>query len=248
MIIRKSRDEIANMRQAGRIVAKVLEVIEEKIKPGVELAELDRLAESTIRKSGARPAFKGYKGFPATICASRNETVVHGIPGKQRLLEGDIISIDVGAEFKGYYGDMAATYPVGEISDSAKRLIEVTRNSLLKGIEKCREGYFLYDISNAVQTEAEAAGFSVVRDFVGHGIGREMHEEPQIPNYGAAGRGPKLKSGMVLAIEPMVNVGDYRVEILDDNWTVVTIDKSLSAHFEHTVAITDDGPEILTVL
>jgi methionyl aminopeptidase len=248
MIIRKSKDEIATMRQAGRIVAKVLEVIENRIKPGVEFIELDRLAESTIRKSGARPAFKGYKGFPATICASPNETVVHGIPGKQRLQEGDIISIDVGAEYKGYFGDMAATFPVGEVSDTAKRLIETTRASLLKGIEKCLDGGYLYDISNAIQTEAENAGFSVVREFVGHGIGREMHEEPQIPNYGTPGRGPRLKNGMVLAIEPMVNVGDYRVEILDDNWTVVTVDKSLSAHFEHTVAITENGPEILTVI
>jgi methionyl aminopeptidase len=248
MIIRKSKDEIAIMRKAGRIVAQVLDVIEKKIKPGVELIELDRLAESTIRKSGARPAFKGYKGFPATICASPNEAVVHGIPGKRRLQEGDIISIDVGAEFKGYFGDMAATYPVGEVSDTAKRLIETTRSSLSKGIEKCVDGCYLYDISNAIQVEAEGAGFSVVREFVGHGIGRQMHEEPQIPNYGKPGRGPKLKTGMVLAIEPMVNVGDCRVEVLEDNWTVVTIDKSLSAHFEHTVAITEDGPEILTVI
>lgn len=248
MIIRKSEDEIESMRQAGRIVAQVLELIEKKIRPGVELIELDQLAESTIRKRGARPAFKGYKGFPATICASPNETVVHGIPGKQRLQEGDIISIDVGAEFKGYFGDMAATYPVGEISDTAKRLIETTRSSLYKGIEKCVDEFNLYDISSAIQDEVEGAGYSVVREFVGHGIGRQMHEEPQIPNYGTPGRGPKLKTGMVLAIEPMVNVGDYGVEVLNDNWTVVTADKSLSAHFEHTVAITQNGPEILTVV
>jgi methionyl aminopeptidase len=248
MIVRKSKDEIATMRQAGRIVAQTLEVIEKKIKPGVELIELDRLAESTILKSGAKPAFKGYKGFPATICASLNETVVHGIPGKQRLQDGDIISIDIGAQYKGYFGDMAATFPVGDISEVAAKLIEVTRDSLFKGIEKCHEGNYLYDVSSAIQNRAESAGFSVVRDFVGHGIGRQMHEEPQIPNYGSPGRGPKLKTGMVLAIEPMVNVGDYRVEILEDNWTVVTIDRSLSAHFEHTVAITDDGPEVLTII
>jgi len=248
MIIRKSRDEIATMRQAGRIVAQTLELIEKEIKPGVETIILNNIAERFIRKSGSRPAFKGYKGFPASICTSLNEVVVHGIPGSQKLKDGDIISIDIGVELKGYYADAAATYPVGEISKEAQRLIETTRLALEKGMSKCIDGNHLYDISHAIQITAESAGYSVVREFVGHGIGREMHEDPQIPNFGLPGRGPVIKEGMVFAIEPMVNIGGYKVNILPDHWTVVTADGSLSAHFEHTVAVTKDGPEILTVL
>jgi len=248
MIIRKSKDEIATMRQAGRIVAQTLKLIENEIRPGIETIELDRIAEDFIKKSGARPAFKGYKGFPASICASPNEVVVHGIPGKKRLNEGDIISIDVGVEYNGYYGDAAATFPVGKISAEAGRLIDVTRLALEKGIEKVVDGNYLYDISHAIQSLVESEGYSVVKEFVGHGIGREMHEEPQIPNFGLPGRGPKIGTGMIFAIEPMVNIGGYKVDVLPDKWTVVTADRTLSAHFEHTVAVTGDGPEVLTAL
>lgn len=248
MIIRKSKDEIATMRQAGRIVAQTLTLIENEIKPGIETSKLDRIAEDFVKKSGARPAFKGYKGFPASICASPNEVVVHGIPGKRRLNEGDIISIDVGVEYNGYYGDAAATFPVGTISGEAKRLIDITKLALEKGIEKAVDGNYLYDISHAIQSVVESEGYSVVKEFVGHGIGREMHEEPQIPNFGLPGRGPKIKEGMVFAIEPMVNIGGYKVDILPDKWTVVTADRTFSAHFEHTVAVTKDGPEVLTTL
>lgn len=248
MIVRKSKDEIATMRHAGRIVAETLRLIESEIRPGVETIELDQIAENFIRKSGAKPAFKGYKGFPASICASPNEVVVHGIPSQRRLKEGDIISIDVGAEYNGYYGDAAATFPVGKISEQAQRLIDITKLALYKGIEQCVEGNYLYDISHAIQATAEAAGYSVVKEFVGHGIGREMHEDPQIPNFGLSGRGPKIKAGMVFAIEPMVNIGGFKVNILPDHWTVVTADRSLSAHFEHTVAVTKEGPDVLTVV
>ncbi|HZD60274.1 MAG TPA: type I methionyl aminopeptidase [Anaerolineae bacterium] len=248
MIIRKSKDEIATMRRAGRIVAQTLKLIENEIKPGVETLSLDSIAERSIRKSGARPAFKGYRGFPASICASINETVVHGIPSHRRLKEGDIISIDIGAEINGYYADAAATYPVGSISEEAVHLIDLTKSALEEGIAKCVEDNYLYDISHAIQVKAESAGYSVVREFVGHGIGREMHEDPQIPNFGLPRRGPKIKVGMVFAIEPMVNMGDYKVDILPDGWTVVTADRRLSAHFEHTVAVTEDGPAVLTVL
>ncbi|NCO65249.1 MAG: type I methionyl aminopeptidase [Candidatus Aquicultor secundus] len=248
MIIRKSKSEIAAMRHAGRIVAQTLKLIENEIRPGITTAELDAIAEKFIRKSGARPAFKGYRGYPATICASPNEVVVHGIPGSRELVEGDIISIDVGAELDGFYGDAAATFPVGKISEEAQRLIDVTKVSLLKGIEQCVEDNYLYDISYAVQSTVEAAGYSVVKEFVGHGIGRAMHEDPQIPNFGLPRRGPKIKLGMVFAIEPMVNIGGFKVDILADNWTVVTEDRSLSAHFEHTVAVTKQGPDVLTVL
>jgi len=248
MIIRKSKSEIAAMRHAGRIVAQTLKLIENEIRPGITTAELDAIAEKFIRKSGARPAFKGYRGYPATICASPNEVVVHGIPGSRELVEGDIISIDVGAELDGFYGDAAATFPVGKISEEAQRLIDVTKVSLLKGIEQCVEDNYLYDISCAVQSTVEAAGYSVVKEFVGHGIGRAMHEDPQIPNFGLPRRGPKIKLGMVFAIEPMVNIGGFKVDILADNWTVVTEDRSLSAHFEHTVAVTKQGPDVLTVL
>lgn len=248
MIVRKSKDEIAVMRHAGRITAEALKLIENEIKPGVQTVTLDEIAEDFIRKSGGRPAFKGYKGFPASICASPNEVVVHGFPSKRELKEGDIISIDVGVEFEGYFGDSAATFAVGEISPEARRLLEVTKDALEKGIAECKVDNYLYDISHAIQVRVESAGYSVVKEFVGHGIGREMHEEPQIPNFGQPKRGPKLQSGMVFAIEPMVNIGGYKVDILSDQWTVVTKDRSLSAHFEHTVAVTDEGPLVLTAL
>ncbi len=246
MIIIKSLQEIELMRQAGRIVAGTLQELAGAVRPGITTIQLDTLARQYIQKSGARPAFLGYHGFPATICTSLNEEVVHGIPGLRRLKAGDIISIDVGVFYKGYYGDAAATFPVGEVSPLAKRLLEVTRESLYKGIEKAYPGNRLYDISAAIQTYVESRGFSVVRSYVGHGIGSEMHEEPQVPNFGLPGKGPLLEAGMVLAIEPMVNAGTWEVETLSDDWTVVTKDRNLSAHFEHTVAIMQDGPEILT--
>jgi methionyl aminopeptidase len=248
LIIVKSPQEIELMRQGGRIVAETLQELARVIKPGLTTRQLDTIARRCIEKFQAEPAFLGYQGFPASICASLNEEVVHGIPGSRRLKKGDIISIDVGARYKGYYADAAASFPVGEVPSLAKRLLEVTRESLYQGIAKAVPGNRLYDISAAIQAYVEAAGFSVVRTYVGHGIGSEMHEEPQVPNFGSPGRGPLLEPGMVLAIEPMVNVGGWEVETKDDQWTVVTKDGSLSAHFEHTVAILQDGPEILTSL
>jgi len=248
VIIRKSPAEIETMREAGRITARALRLVGESVRAGVSTQELDEVAEAAIRAEGALPAFKGYHGFPATICASLNGEVVHGIPSRRRILvDGDVLSVDVGAIVEGYYGDSAKTFPVGVISDEAERLLDATRRSLDAGIAKARPGMRLYDISNAVQTVAEAAGFSVVREYVGHGIGRSMHEEPQIPNYGPAGKGPTLQEGMVLAIEPMINAGSPDVRSLDDGWTVVTLDGAYSAHFEHTVAIGPDGPLVLTV-
>lgn len=248
MISIKSPRELELMRFAGQVVAQVLAQLEEAVTEGVTTRELDAMAERIIRKAGCIPAFKGYQGFPGSICASINEEVVHGIPGSRRLRQGDIISIDVGAVYKGYYGDAAVTVPVGEVTPEARRLIEVTREALNKGLEKAAEGNHLTDISFAIQSYVESNGFSVVRNYVGHGIGNQMHEEPQIPNFGKPGRGPRLKEGMVLAIEPMVNAGDWQVEVLPDNWTVVTLDRKLSAHFEHTVAVTKNGGEILTKL
>ncbi len=246
MISCKSEREISYMRDAGRVVAKTHEELAKAVKVGISTRALDRLAEDFILKSGAKPAFKGLYGFPYTICASVNEEVVHGMPGLRKLENGDIISIDIGSEINGYFSDSAVTLPVGDVSSEALKLLKVTEESLYKGIEKARVGNRLSDISNAVQTHAEGHGFSVVRDYVGHGIGRKPHEEPQIPNFGRSGRGPRLKKGMTLAIEPMINVGTYEVKTLSNNWTVVTLDAELSAHFEHTVAITDDEPEILT--
>jgi methionyl aminopeptidase len=236
------------MRDAGKIVARALEEVKQAVSPGITTQELDALADKYIAKQGASPAFKGYHGYPACICASINEEVVHGIPGLRKLKDGDIISIDVGVEINGYFGDSALTLPVGDISTAASRLLEVTEQSLFKGIEQAIDGNRLSDVSYAVQSHVEALGYSVVRDYVGHGIGSNMHEEPQIPNFGRPGRGPRLKAGMTLAIEPMVNIGGYEVRTLLDNWTVVTKDTNLSAHFEHTIAITDAGPEILTKL
>lgn len=248
MITCKSDRELNYMRDAGRLVAHTLDQIKQAVRPGATTKELDDLAESIIVKAGAIPAFKDYNGYPATICASVNEEVVHGIPGLRTLKDGDIISIDAGAEINGYFGDSALTLPVGEIDSKTASLLEVTESSLYKGIEQAIEGNRLSDISHAIQAYVEAQGFSVVRDYVGHGIGTAMHEEPQIPNYGRPGRGPRLKAGMALAIEPMVNAGGYEVRSLLDNWTVVTVDGSMSAHFEHTVAITEAGPEIMTKL
>ncbi len=249
MIILKSSDELKAMRRAGRVVAQAHELVRDLIKPGVSTLELDAAVEEFLLKMNSIPAFKGYHGYPATICASVNEVVVHGIPNQDIILEeGSIIGIDIGAFVDGFCGDSAWTYPVGEIDQTVAALLETTEQALYKGIDQAIVGNRLSDISHAVQKHVEERGFSVVRDFVGHGIGRDMHEEPQIPNFGPPGRGPRLKSGMTLAIEPMVNVGDYYVEVLADNWTVVTRDRSWSAHFEHTVAITDEGPEILTSL
>ncbi len=246
MITLKSDMELGHMRKAGHLVALALEKIAEGIKPGVATGDLDRMLEEFLLSQGAIPAFKGYNGFPASICASVDDEVVHGIPGKRVLKEGQIISVDVGAVVEGFYGDAAMTFPVGKISPTAQRLIDVTRQSLERGITFAVEGNRLSDISHAIQTYVESNGFSVVRDFVGHGIGREMHEFPQIPNFGRPGHGPRLKPGMTLAVEPMVNAGGFEVATDPDNWTVRTRDGSLSAHFEHTIAVTEKGPEILT--
>ncbi len=247
MIVCRSAAELEKMRDAGRLVGEVLTELTGLVAPGVTTAELDEVAERRIRKAGAIPAFKGYHGYPATICASINDEVIHGIPSGRRILnEGDVISIDVGASLEGYYGDSAVTLPVGHVSEQAATLLRVTEESLYKAIERVRPGGRVSDIGHAVQQHVEAYGFSVVREFVGHGIGQRMHEEPQVPNYGEPGRGPRLTEGMVLAIEPMVNAGKPTVKVLADGWTAVTRDGSLSAHFEHTVAVTADGPWILT--
>ncbi|NLZ48267.1 MAG: type I methionyl aminopeptidase [Clostridiales bacterium] len=248
MIFLKNNKEIELMRLTGRIVAETLLLIEEKVRPGITTAELDRIAEEFITKHGARPSFKGLYGFPASLCISVNEQVVHGIPGKYVLKDGDIVSVDCGAFLNGFHGDAARTFAVGNITEEASKLIKVTKESFFKGIENAKVGNRLTDISHEIQNYVEAAGFSVVREFVGHGIGRSLHEDPDIPNYGRPGKGPKLVEGMALAIEPMVNVGSYKVRTLNDNWTVVTSDGSLSAHYENTIVILPDGPEILTLI
>lgn len=234
------------MQESGRIVALVHETIKKAIKPGVTTGELDKIAEKVITDNGAVPSFKGYHGFPGSICASINDQVIHGIPGDIKLSEGDIISIDVGALKNGYHADAARTHPVGNVSEAAANLIKVTEESFFEGLKYCRKGYRLSDVSHAIQKYSEDRGYGVVRDFVGHGVGRQLHEDPPIPNYGAPGRGPRLESGMVLAIEPMINQGDHRVKVLDDDWTVVTLDGLWSAHYEHTVVITEDEPLLLT--
>ena len=248
MVILKLPDEIEKARASNRIVAEVLSKIREKVKPGVTTRELNKLAEEVTEKRGAKPAFKGYRGFPYSLCASVNEQVVHGMPSERVLVEGDIIGVDFGIYHQGYFGDAAITLPVGKVDKKALMLMQVTEQSLYAGIEQVRAGNRLGDISAAVQGNVEVAGFSVVRDFVGHGVGKNLHEDPQIPNYGKKGRGVELKIGMILAIEPMVNAGGYKVRVLPDGWTVVTEDSSLSAHFEHSVAITDNGPDILSKL
>lgn len=248
MISIKSSREIELMRIAGRIVAEALELLRKAIGPGVTTAELDAIAEAHIRKNGAVPAFKGYNGFPASICASINDQVVHGIPDSTVLKDGDIVGIDIGASYEGYVGDAARSYGIGNIDGEIKRLLRVTEESFFSGIEYAVAGNRLSDISHGIQKHVESNGFSVVRDFVGHGIGRNMHEEPQIPNYGPPHKGPRLVAGMTLAIEPMVNQGKYAVKVLNDGWTVVTADGKPSAHYENTIVITDDKPEILTLL
>jgi methionyl aminopeptidase len=247
MINLKTNREIEIIRANGRIVAKTLELLKEKIKPGVKTRELDRLAEDFIRKQNAYPAFKGYRGFPASICVSIDDEVVHGIPGERLIEEGQVVSVDIGVFKDNYYADGAFTFAVGQISDQAQRLLQVTQETLRRGLESAKEGRFLSDVSYAIQSFVEKNGFSVVRDLVGHGIGTNMHEEPQIPNFGPPGQGPILKKGMTLAIEPMVNAGSFEVQTKKDNWTIVTKDGSLSAHFEHTVAVTENGAMILTV-
>lgn len=248
MIVIKSPLEIEIMRKAGQIVARTLLEVERAIRPGVRTSELDRIAEDTIRKAGAQPSFKGYRGFPGSICASVNEEVVHGIPGQRRLEDGDIISIDVGAYYGGFHGDAAVTFPVGSVDREVQRLLDVTREALYRGIAKALPGGRLSDISHSIQSLVEENGFSVVRDYVGHGIGRQMHEDPEIPNYGPPGCGPLLRPGMTFAIEPMVNMGTYAVKTLANGWTVVTLDGRRSAHFEHTVAVTEGEPRVLTAI
>lgn len=248
MIIIKSSREIEQLRRPNAIVAEVLQRLRKAVVAGITTRELDQIAEEVILSMGAVPAFKGYRGFPASLCASINEQVVHGIPNQRRLKEGDIVSLDVGASLNGYFGDAAITLPVGSVDPEAQRLLEVTERALTLGIEKARKGNRLFDISHAIQGWVESQGFSVVRDFVGHGIGKSLHEEPQIPNFGSPHQGPRLEEGMVFALEPMVNEGMYEVKILSDGWTVITADRKRSAHFEHTIAITDGDPEILTVL
>jgi methionyl aminopeptidase len=249
MISLKSERELDLMRKSGGIVAKILDEMCQMAKPGMTTAELDRFAEMRTREMGAIPAFKGYHGFPASVCISVNEEVVHGIPSKKRVLkDGDIVGLDFGVIYEGWFGDSARTVGVGSISADAQKLLDVTKESLNQGILQAREGNRVFDIGHAVQNYVEGFGYSVVREFVGHGIGRALHEEPQVPNYGPKGKGLQLKVGMVIAIEPMINAGSHEVKVLGDGWTAVTQDRSLSAHFEHTVAITPNGPEILTRL
>lgn len=248
-IVLKRDAQIEKMRVAGRITGETLNLIEKYVRPGISTAELDKIAEDFIRSNGAQPSFKGYGGFPASICASVNQELIHGIPRKDRILnEGDIISIDVGAYIGGYHGDAARTFAVGEISEDARRLIDVTRQSFFEGVKFAKEGNCLFDLSAAIQDFVEGNGFSVVRSYVGHGVGRQMHESPQVPNYRQSSRGPGFRKGMTIAVEPMVNAGHYDVKVLKDKWTVVTKDGSLSAHYENTIAITDAEAELLTLV
>ena len=248
MVSLKSERELDFMRKAGKAVATILDDLGKLVRPGITTQDLDQFAFKRCNELGVKPAFKGYKGFPATLCISVNEEIVHGIPSPKKVLkEGDIVGLDFGVIYDGWYGDSARTYPVGKVSDDAKQLIEVTRESLMRGVAQCRPGNRLFDIGHAVQNYVEGFGYGVVREFVGHGIGRALHEDPQVPNYGPKGKGLPLKVGMVLAIEPMINMGSPEVRVLEDGWTAVTVDHSLSAHFEHTVAITSNGPEILTL-
>ncbi len=248
MIIIKSKNEIELMRESGKVTGYILKSLEDIIKPGISTLEIDRYVSKIIKENNMTPTFLGYQGFPASICASINEEVVHGIPTKKRILrEGDIISIDVGCTYKGYVTDAARTYPVGKVGDEAQQIMDTARESFFAGLEFCKKGYRLTDISSAIQERVEADGFGVIRDLVGHGVGRQMHEEPQIPNYGRPGRGPRLAEGMVFAIEPMITEGTYEIEVLQDNWTIVTADRKLAAHYENTVVITDGEPELLNL-
>ena len=248
MILLKSLQEIAKMEKANRIVAEVLEGVKEKIQPGIETRELDELAEEMCRKHRVTPAFKGYRGYPRSICVSVNEEVVHGIPGPRRLKAGDLVSLDFGVKYEGFYGDAAITVGVGDVGEKARALMAVTEESLYAGIAKVKAGKRLSDVSHAVQTVVEGAGFGVIREFVGHGIGRSLHEDPQIPNYGPPDRGPTMQVGMTFAIEPMTSMGSWQVRILKDGWTAITQDGSLAAHFEHSVALTENGVLILSRL
>jgi methionyl aminopeptidase len=247
MIIYKTEEEILSMKRSNQIVAKILSELGLMIKPGIQTKDLNEYAEKRTREMDAVPAFKGYRGYPASLCTSINEEIVHGIPSSRTLRSGDILSLDFGVVYDGFYGDAAVTYPVGEITPRAHKLITTARESFAKGVAKIKEGNRLSDISYAIQRHVESRGFSVIRSFVGHGIGLSLHEEPQVPNFGSPGRGPKLRPGMVLAIEPMIAIGNWEVEILSDNWTAVTKDRSLSAHYEHTVALTKNGVEILSL-
>ena len=246
MIVRKSADEIDTMARAGRVVAETLALMGETIRPGISTGELDDLAEELIRSRGGVPTFKGYRGFPASICASPNDMVVHGIPGGYRVGEGDLLTVDVGVTLEGFVADSAYTFAVGEVGEEAERLLAVCQAALAAGIAEARDGNHVGDISAAVQRVTEEAGFSVIKSLVGHGVGRSMHEEPQVPNYGRPGRGPKLATGMTIAIEPMITAGGEEVAVADDDWSISTVDGSLSAHFEHTVAVRENGPRILT--
>lgn len=246
MIELKSKQEIEVIRNAGRVLAAIMDKIKKEVRPGITTAEIDDFAKDLIVKSGGTPAFKGYRGFPSNICVSLNEEIVHGIPGSRILKNGDIVSIDVGIKLDGYFADTAFTTALGKINGKIEKLIDITKESLYTGIKKARVNNFLSDVSCSIQNLVESNGFSVVRDFVGHGIGKMMHEDPEVPNFGMSKAGPRLKAGMVLAIEPMVNMGTWEVEVLDNGWTAVTKDRKPSAHFEHTIAITEDGPEILT--
>ncbi|MGL4848393.1 MAG: type I methionyl aminopeptidase [Clostridium sp.] len=248
MIFLKNESEISKMRAAGRIVGETLLLLEKSIKPGISTAELNRIADEFITSQGAKPSFKGLYGFPAALCISVNNEIIHGIPGKYVLKDGDIVSVDCGAYLDGFHGDAARTFPVGQVTEEAQKLIDVTRQSFFEGVKYAEKGKRLSDVSHAIQSYAESHGFSVVKNFVGHGIGRDLHEDPEVPNFGNPGKGPLLNNGMVLAIEPMINAGSFRTKTLSDGWTVVTSDGSLSAHYENTVAILPDGPEILTLI
>ncbi|MGL5648282.1 MAG: type I methionyl aminopeptidase [Clostridium sp.] len=248
MIFLKNDSEIAKMRIAGRIVGETLLLLEKSIKPGISTAELNRIADEFITSQGARSSFKGLYGFPAALCISVNNEIIHGIPGKYVLKDGDIVSVDCGAYLDGFHGDAARTFPVGQVTEEAQKLIDVTKQSFFEGVKYAQKGNRLSDVSHAIQSYAESHGFSVVKNFVGHGIGRDLHEDPEVPNFGNPGKGSLLNNGMVLAIEPMINAGAFRTKTLSDGWTVVTSDGSLSAHYENTVAILPDGPEILTLI
>ncbi len=249
MIIIKSSAEIEMMRIPAKVTAEIFRDVEEIIRPGVSTRTIERFMDRRIREAGMKPAFKDYNGFPGSVCISPNEVVVHGIPSKKAILrEGDIVSIDAGAIYKGWYSDMARTYPVGKISDETERLLRATKESFFEGLKFCRAGNYLGDISHAIQHRVEADGFGVIREYVGHGVGRNLHEDPQVANYGRPGRGIKLRKGMVLAIEPMVSAGTYEIEVLDDNWAAVTQDRKYAAHYENTVVITDGEPEVITLL
>jgi len=248
MIILKSRDEISRLKRSNRLAAQVMNMMSEMVKPGVTTAELDRRAEEFIVKNGAKPAFKGYMGYKHTLCISTNEEVVHGIPGSRTLEEGDIVGIDCGVLLDDFYGDHAWTFPVGSVNDDAKKILAKGEEALMTGIAEATVDHRLYDISHAIQMVAEKSGFSVVRDYVGHGIGTELHEEPQVPNFGEPGTGIRLRAGLTMALEPMLNQGTHEVEVLQDGWTVVTKDRKLSVHFEHSIAVTEEGPIVLSVM